>query len=205
RKHRVERDRLPALSAQLNDRLASLDNHQHRLQELNATVEEHAAEWRAAAQALSKARQQAAKALSARVESRLAELGMDTARLDLVDEPNAQTVPGSPGMERIAIEFSANPGQPLQPLSRVASGGELSRVALALMIADDRPQGAKTRIFDEVDAGVGGETAHAVGRFLRQAAAVGQAMCVTLLAQVAACADHQLRVHKDKGSDSTLV
>jgi DNA repair protein RecN (Recombination protein N) len=78
-------------------------------------------------------------------------------------------------------------------------------VALALMIAEDRERAPVTRVFDEVDAGVGGETAHAVGRFLRAASGTGQAMCVTHLAQVAACADHQISVIKERSGDATAL
>jgi DNA repair protein RecN (Recombination protein N) len=132
---------------------------------------------------------------------------MDQASLAFQVTPDAGSAPTAHGLDRIAIEFSANPGQPPRPLAKVASGGELSRVALALMIACGHRQGPHTRIFDEVDAGVGGETAHAVGRFLRQAAGEGQALCVTHLAQVAACADHQLRVIKfsENGTTTTRI
>ncbi|NBD95577.1 MAG: DNA repair protein RecN [Gammaproteobacteria bacterium] len=203
RKHRVQPGELPDLTAKLSDRLETLENQGERREELVRAVERAGEDWRSSAQALSQSRKKAAKALSSLVTKCLGELGMDTASLSFRVDPDAKATPARQGMDRVTIEFSANPGQPLQPLSKVASGGELSRVALALMIAADRREGPKTRIFDEVDAGVGGETAHAVGRFLREAAGAGQAMCVTHLAQVAACADHQMRVRKQKGKGAT--
>ncbi|HSH27042.1 MAG TPA: DNA repair protein RecN [Wenzhouxiangella sp.] len=205
RKHRVRPAGLPELSAQLAERLASLENHDERRAQLVERLDQAASDWREAAAALSQARAAAAKKLAGGIGERLSELGMDTARIEFEVEPDQQAAPSANGMDRVRIGFSANPGQPLQPLSKVASGGELSRVALAVMIASGGRDGPKTRIFDEVDAGVGGETAHAVGRFLREAAGAGQAMCVTHLAQVAARADHQLRVRKDTSRGATAL
>ena len=101
--------------------------------------------------------------------------------------------------------FSANPGQSPKPVKRVASGGELSRLSLALIIAAGEQARGRVRIFDEIDAGIGGETAHSVGRFLKQASAAGQAFCVTHLAQVAARADYQLQVDKKTAGRSTRI
>jgi DNA repair protein RecN (Recombination protein N) len=205
RKHRIQPAEIPALFDRLAERLDSLENEGERREALAGQLERCERAWREAARALSRSRADAAERLSKRVAERLADLGMDTASLRFEVEPDAEAAPARHGLDRVSIVFSANPGQPLQPLSRVASGGELSRVALALMIAADGGTGPNTRIFDEVDAGVGGETAHAVGRFLREAAGSGQAMCVTHLAQVAACADHQVRVRKEKGKDATAL
>jgi len=205
RKHRVRPDELPALTTRLSQRLDSLDNQGERREQLARALERSTDDWRKAAKALSTARKKVADTLSAAVTARLGELGMEAASIHFEVEPDSDAAPAQHGMDQVRIELSANPGQPMQPLSRVASGGELSRVALALMIAVDPQDGPTTRIFDEVDAGVGGETAHAVGRFLHQAAGAGQAMCVTHLAQVAACADHQLRVRKETGQGATVL
>lgn len=207
RKHRVDPGNLPALAAKLNERLDRLEHQGERRIQLERAMDDAEQGWRKEAQGLSKARAKAAESLSARACECLAELGMDRASLAFDVRPDPDGKPNAHGYDRIAIEFTANPGQPPRALAKVASGGELSRVALALMIATGHRQGPHTRIFDEVDAGVGGETAHAVGRFLRQAAGKGQALCVTHLAQVAACADHQLRVTKqsDNGATSTRI
>src|SRR5690625_7728851 len=106
---------------------------------------------------------------------------MDTARLEFAVDRMDNATPAAHGMDRIEMLFSANPGQPPRALSRVASGGELSRIELALMISACGDFGPPTRISDEVDAGVGGETDHAVLRLLRVAAGGGQAMWVTPL------------------------
>jgi DNA repair protein RecN (Recombination protein N) len=207
RKHRIEPGELPALATALSARLDRLEHQGERRGELEGAVETAELAWRKHAGALSAARAKAARSLSARACECLAELGMDQASLAFRVTPDAGSAPTAHGLDRIAIEFSANPGQPPRPLAKVASGGELSRVALALMIACGHRQGPHTRIFDEVDAGVGGETAHAVGRFLCQAAGEGQALCVTHLAQVAACADHQMRVIKcsENGATTTRI
>jgi DNA repair protein RecN (Recombination protein N) len=205
RKHRVQPSELPELTARLSERLERLENQGERRDEL-ASAEAHARrEWLAAADRLSEARRTAADALSEEVDARLAELGMDTARVSFEIESRPEPDPAEHGRDRVSIGFTANPGASPQPLARVASGGELSRVALALMIAEDRERAPVTRVFDEVDAGVGGETAHAVGRFLRAAAGAGQAMCVTHLAQVAACADHQISVIKERAGNTTAL
>ncbi len=205
RKHRIQPPALPELTERLRARLDRLDNQDSQRQKLlsNLTASEQA--WRQAAAELSAARLKAAAALTKEVNAHLAELGMDQARMEITVQADPQSRPGRHGHDRIGITFSANPGIPLKPLSKVASGGELSRVSLALMIAARPSQGPLVRVFDEVDAGIGGETAHVVGRFLREAAGAGQAFCVTHLAQVAACAEHQFRVHKTSKGSTTGV
>jgi DNA repair protein RecN (Recombination protein N) len=207
RKHRVNPPDLPDLTASLSDRLDRLENQGERRERLERELAEARQAWRNQAEKLSQARVKNGKALSKSAAECLTRLGMEQAQLKFCVHSDPDAPPSAHGLDRIRIEFSANPGQSTRPLARVASGGELSRIALALMIATGHRQGPQTRIFDEVDAGVGGETAHAVGQFLRRAAGDGQALCVTHLAQVAACADHQVRVVKDntKGATSTRV
>ena len=205
RKHRVEPDALPELTDTLSGRFARQENQDEQRITLDATLDQALQQWRKAALALSQARQQAAKRLGQDVSALLAELGMDQAKLIFEVGHDDQAEPAHHGADRIRILFSANPGQPPRSLARVASGGELSRVSLALMIAARPKRGPVVRIFDEVDAGIGGQTARVVGAFLRQVAAGGQAFCVTHLAQVAACADHQFRVAKSAGQRQTHV
>jgi DNA repair protein RecN (Recombination protein N) len=103
------------------------------------------------------------------------------------------------------MKVSANPGMPPGPLKKVASGGELSRISLAIKVAARSGRVAATQVFDEVDAGIGGETAHAVGALLKSLSSAGQALCVTHLAQVAVFADRQLQVLKSSGDSDTRI
>ena len=205
RKHRVDPERLPALALELRTRLDKLEDQDQERQRLAQALSSALADWQTSADRLRQARQQAADTLQSQVAASLKRLGMDRARLQILVERDSALAPSPHGQDRISILFSANPGQPPQSIGRVASGGELSRVSLALMIAARPHDGPTVRVFDEVDAGIGGETAAVVGRFLKQVADQGQAFCVTHLAQVAACADQQVRVSKRLGEDSTQL
>jgi len=147
-----------------------------------------------AARSLSKKRRTASKRLELAVERELKSLAMPNARFVIVW---TDVSPGrSAGVDRPDLSMSANPGEELQPLEKVASGGELSRVMLALrtVLAVDHPQ--KTLVFDEVDAGIGGKAAETVGQKLKELSSRYQVLCVTHLAQIAAFADHQYRIEK---------
>ncbi|MGY6631057.1 MAG: DNA repair protein RecN [Wenzhouxiangella sp.] len=204
RKHRVDPGELPGLARELRQRLERFDNQDQERQTLQSQLAQALTQWQTAAAALHDARSHSAAVLEQRILERLGELGMDKARFQIAVEALPEAPPSPHGGDRIEILFSANPGQPLRSLGRVASGGELSRVSLAMMIAADQ-QAPRVRVFDEVDAGIGGETAGVVGRFLRQAADSGQAFCVTHLAQVAAYADHQINVRKTASQEHTGV
>jgi len=205
RKHRIQPAELPDMHRQLAARLEQVDDQDSRRSQLESDLDRARESWREAARRLSQARKVVAEELATEVTGLLGELGMDTARIRFEVSPDAAAAPAVHGQDQIEILFTANPGQSLRPLSRVASGGELSRVSLALMVATRPTRGPASRVFDEVDAGIGGETAHVVGRFLRQAAGDGQAFCVTHLAQVAACADHQLSVRKRHEGEATRI
>ncbi|MBB6086026.1 DNA repair protein RecN [Wenzhouxiangella marina] len=205
RKHRVEPAELPELTQRLQERLDRLENQGEEREQLERARDRALETWRRCARALYEAREQAGKALAAEVDRHLAELGMDHARLRFDIEHDEQARPAVHGADRVRILFAANPGQEPKPLTRVASGGELSRVSLALMIAVKPERGPVVRIFDEVDAGIGGQTAAVVGDFLRRVAGQGQAFCVTHLAQVAACASHQFQVSKASQKGKTQI
>ncbi|HMB60466.1 MAG TPA: DNA repair protein RecN, partial [Xanthomonadales bacterium] len=146
-----------------------------------------------------------AEGLSKAVSELMQVLGMEGGIFELKIEHDPEAAPSRRGDDRLDLRVSANPGIPPAPLKKVASGGELSRISLAVKVASSAGQSAPTQVFDEVDAGIGGETANSVGRLLQSVAAHGQALCVTHLAQVAVCADQQFRVVKDASAAATQV
>jgi DNA repair protein RecN (Recombination protein N) len=133
------------------------------------------------------------------------ELAMEGGVLEIDVQLEADAKPSLRGDDRIALRVSANRDAEPGPLRKVASGGELSRISLAIKIASRREEGSDTQVFDEVDAGIGGATATTVGSLLKRLAAGGQALCVTHLAQVAVFADCQLQVQKATDDGSTRV
>jgi DNA repair protein RecN (Recombination protein N) len=199
--------------------LAALTSHEETRARLRAELEAARAQAAKAADALSAARKKAARTLGLRVEKALAELAMKGARLEAQVTPIAPRDGddpafvfdgkrlGSSGWDRTEILLAANPGEDARPLHRVASGGELSRIMLALKRILSRADQVATYVFDEVDAGIGGAVADVVGQQIRQVAGEKQVVCITHLAQIAAYADVQFRVEKGeaKGRVSTLV
>jgi DNA repair protein RecN (Recombination protein N) len=161
----------------------------------------------AAARALSSRRREAAKKWSALVSRGLKPLGLGHARLEFVIEPRpAEPSSLAPhGIDEVSIRFTANPGEPLRPLQRIASGGELSRVMLALKTALEAQDRVDVLIFDEVDSGIGGAVAQAVGERLRRLARHRQIVCVTHLPMIAALATHHFRVLKQVAGGRTVV
>jgi DNA repair protein RecN (Recombination protein N) len=208
RKHRVAPDELPALTERLVARLDNLDHQDQQREQLTKAKQAAEDRWRKAALTLSEQRHAVAKQLSQSVTNSLGLLGMTHATLAIEVHPQSDKKPSLHGLDELEILFTANPGHPPRPLAKVASGGELSRVALALMLAIGDKDTAMTRVFDEVDAGIGGETAHCVGDFLAQLGRKhqdnGQALCVTHLPQVAARADHHFQVIKDQKQQTSI-
>jgi DNA repair protein RecN (Recombination protein N) len=164
---------------------------------------EHTAEacFRDVAKKLSALRTKTAKLLSAAVTAGMQELAMAGGRFEIALE----VLPGgsSAGLETVEFQVSANAGQPLRPLAKVASGGELSRIGLALQVIASQANPAGTLIFDEVDVGIGGRVAEIVGRMLRQLGGSRQVLCVTHLPQVAAQADWQWSIAKQTRNGAT--
>jgi DNA repair protein RecN (Recombination protein N) len=150
------------------------------------------------ARTLGKARKQAAPRLAQAVTQAMQGLGMQGGRFEVALEPLAE--PGRAGLEDIAFLVSGHTGSTPRPIGKVASGGELSRIALAIAVTTSQLGAAQTLIFDEVDAGVGGAVAETVGRLMKQLGRVRQVLAVTHLPQVAACADHHLLVAKHQTS-----
>ncbi|MCP5437888.1 MAG: DNA repair protein RecN [Chromatiaceae bacterium] len=195
RKHRVDPDQLMDLLQRLRDEAQALANADHDLIRLQHAVDETEKAYLNAAARLSTARRKAAEALSGTVTASMQTLGMRGGRLRVACEADNQR-PGPSGIDRVTFLVAANPGQPEAPLSDVASGGELSRISLAIQVATANCGSVPTLIFDEVDVGIGGAVAEIVGQLLRRLARDRQVLCVTHLPQVASQAHHQLRVHK---------
>ena len=205
RKHRRAPEDLPALRRELRARLERIDGAAEAREAAAQALDRARSAWLDAARELHDHRRTLAGQRAATVGEALAALGMETARLEFAIEFDEAAEVAEHGADRIEILFSANPGQPPRSLKRVASGGELSRLSLAMIIASAEPAAGLVRIFDEIDAGVGGETAHKVGEFLQRAGEGGQAFCVTHLAQVAARAQRQFRVLKRTEGGETRV
>ena len=196
RKHRVAPAGLPAQLDLLCEELRQLENSEVTLAGLEQRLAVTRKEYAAAAAALTKARVAAAGRLAKAVSSLMALLGMPGGRLQIDVETDAGGDPAPAGADRVDFLVSANPGQPVRPIGKVASGGELSRISLAVQVAAAHGVARTCMIFDEVDAGVGGAVAEMVGRQLGELGSRGQVLCVTHLAQVASQASHQVRVAK---------
>jgi len=200
RKHRVEPDRLAALGEQMRSQLAAIEAGGEHIAELEQQLVAARETYAAAADALRTQRQEAAARLDAAVAAELAPLKLDTARFRTAI---AAAEPGPSGTDRIEFEVSTNPGAPFGPLTRIASGGELSRFILALKVALAEAGSAATMIFDEVDRGVGGAVASAIGERLAQLAERSQVLVVTHSPQVAARASNHYRIEKKHGDGGT--
>jgi DNA repair protein RecN (Recombination protein N) len=195
RKHRLSVLDLPAQLVSVEQELRSLENAELSLAEFERQLATLTAEYRAAAAGLTQARQHAAQGLSKQISALMQSLGMAGGRFAVSVLPT-QAEFGPHGTDEIEFLVSANPGQPLKGLAKVASGGELSRISLAVQVAAAAKASSFVMVFDEVDAGIGGGIAEIVGRQLRELGERSQVLCVTHLAQVAAQAHRQFRVVK---------
>ncbi|CAG0999451.1 DNA repair protein RecN [Burkholderiales bacterium] len=204
RKHRVRPEELCDLRLATAERLAALEAAADLpAQEREAVAAE--VSYRQLAEVLGQGRAQAATELSRRVSLAMQNLALAGAALEVALVPREEGT--SCGLEDIEFRFRAHPQQPAGPLSRVASGGELSRLSLAIQVVTSEVAQVPTLVFDEVDAGIGGGVAVTVGRLLQELGARRQVLCVTHLPQVAACADEQWQVSKaaDGGGMATRL
>ncbi|MEI7038122.1 DNA repair protein RecN [Fulvimonas yonginensis] len=204
----ARRHRLPV--AELHERLGALQAELAELEGAGDALDRLTAErtrlergYAEAAEALSQARRQAAERLGGEVSALMGELGMAGGRLVVALEPVAGDEPDPQGRERCELLVSANPGQPPRPLRKVASGGELARISLAIEVATLGKDSIGCMVFDEVDTGIGGAVAEVVGQKLRALGAQRQVLCVTHLPQVAAQGHAHLRVSKHSDGDGT--
>lgn len=204
RKHGCDVDELIERSEQMRLELEGLDGAEETLAELEAEARRLRARCSELADELHERRAAAGDGLAAAIVAELEALHIPNARLEVVLRPltgdgdgdGDDAALGPRGRDRAELQFSANPGEPLAPLNKVASGGELSRVLLAVKSVLSTEQRVATYVFDEVDAGVGGAVAEAIGQRLKAAAASHQVLCITHLPQIAAFADAHFRVQK---------
>ncbi len=203
RKHHIKPDELPEKHQQLKDELDKLEHAETRLEGLQDDIATKLASYNKLAKKLTTSRTKHAALLSKYVTEHMQELGMPGGRFEIDLEAREANTPSALGMEKIIFTVSANPGQPAKALNKVASGGELSRISLAIQVVLADNVHIPTLIFDEVDVGIGGGVAEIVGSRLRALAENRQVLCVTHLAQVAAQAHNHLQVSKTRSKDTT--
>ena len=194
RKHRVEAAHLLDLQEKLASEFEQLERLEASIEQVKKGLDSAEARFASASKKLSSARRGAAQKLSEGITTLMQTLGMPGGRFVVTVKPAAN--PAAPGSDEIEFLVSANPGQPPRPLSKVASGGELSRISLAVQVAAVQDETIPCLVFDEVDAGVGGGVAEIVGRQLRALGERAQVLCVTHLPQVASQAHAHVRVAK---------
>jgi len=204
RKHRISPEDLPEFHERQSAELAELDGGEGSLEKLEEKLESQRKGFDELAGKLSKVRAKAAADLDQRIAGELAQLSMPAVQFVTHLNRNNQDEPAPHGLEEIEFLVSANPGQPARPLAKVASGGELSRISLAIQVVVAQTSTTPTLIFDEVDVGIGGGTAEVVGKLLRSLGANGQVICVTHLPQVAAQCHQHLFVSKFTQQDATF-
>jgi DNA repair protein RecN (Recombination protein N) len=203
RKHRVTADELPELADRMRAEHDELSHAEERGQELEERAVAARAEYRKQAKSLSKARQKAADRFAAAVTDAMHGLGMPGGVFQVQLTPLDDDAAKSWGLDQIDFLISANPGQAPQSLAKIASGGELSRMSLAIQVIASDGSAIPTMVFDEVDSGVGGGVAEMVGRRLQELGANRQVLCVTHLPQVASLADQHFRISKVTDGKST--
>ena len=200
RKYRIEPETLPAKLTETAEALQQLEAAAD-IAALQQAAEQQQARYQEIAAQLSEKRAQAAQTLAAETTLRMQELSMAGADFHIALLPGE---PGAHGLEHIQYQVAANKGNPLRPLNKVASGGELARISLALQVVTSQYAPVPTLIFDEVDTGIGGGVAETVGKALRALGKRHQVLAVTHLPQVAACGEHHWQVKKHLADDKTI-
>ncbi len=205
RKHRVPVEELNLHVTSLRDELEQLRNAGERLGHLQEELKQLASRYQEQASSLAKARVSTSTRMTMAVTALMDELGMRGGRFEIEWEPTGSANPDPNGTERCEFLVSANAGQPPRPLRKIASGGELSRISLAIEVAALGLDAVGTMVFDEVDSGIGGAIAEVVGQKLRRLGSERQVLCVTHLPQVAAQGHAQLRVSKASAKSATTT
>ena len=204
RKHKIKPETLPEHLELLTTQLNQLEGGQEQHDLLQKRKDEMIAYYFKQAEELGKKRRTAAEKISSAITEKMHELGMG-GKFNVDIEPLENDTPHQYGMDKVTFLVTTNPGQPLRPITKVASGGELSRLSLAIQIIGSKDSGVNTLIFDEVDAGISGGIAEIVGKLLFSLAEHRQILCVTHLAQVASCGHHHLRVSKETQNNETFT
>lgn len=203
RKHKVAPEKLNSHFLALKARLDLLESGQSQLNDLHNQEQHILQTYHNAAEKLYLSRQQAAKKLNHLVTENMRQLGMPGGQFAIDILHQIDSTPTMHGLDKVEFLVSANPGQPLQPLAKVASGGELSRISLAIQVITAQAVATPTLVFDEVDVGIGGGTAEIVGKLLRKLGDHAQVLCITHLPQVAAQGHYHLRIHKETRDGNT--
>ena len=204
RKHHVSLEQLPQHFESLQEELTQLHADESELLQIEQAYQDAVSDYQQKAGKLTKSRQKIAKQLQKLISEKIQGLAMEGGQLSIQLSPLDNQFSAN-GAETIEFLVSANPGQPLQPLNKVASGGELSRISLAIAVITAEQQLVPSIIFDEVDVGIGGGTAETVGKLLNELAEQRQVICVTHQPQVASCGDQHLVASKTKQVNSTTT
>ena len=207
RKHHIQPSQLSQLHQDLLNELNSIIGSDEEIEQLQTQADSFLKQYQQQAAKLSKKRKTAANKLEKQVEQQLAQLSMENCQFRILLTPYDDNTPRSFGNEEIAFLVSTNPGQEPQALAKIASGGELSRISLAIQVITAKTSATPTMVFDEVDVGIGGAIAEVVGNLLHELGERGQVLCVTHQPQVASKGNHHLYVSKatTKNSVSTCL
>ena len=205
RKHRVEAEELVSLLPTLQQERDTLEQADIKLDGLHKQIQQSRDAFTKSATKLSQSRKKTAKQLSEKISDAMQSLSLQGGKFEVQLETLPEARWNAQGCEQTEFLVSANPGQPLKPLVKVASGGELSRISLAIQVITAQAARIPTLIFDEVDVGIGGRVAEIVGLQLRALGQHRQVVCVTHLPQVAALGHHHLQVSKQTGKDTTVT
>ncbi len=205
RKHKIEPELLPDKLIELEHQLMKLTGPMKNPEQIQIAMDEAAARYDKLAKKITAARKKSAKAMSKQITSELQQLGMEGSEFSIELTSRASDEKRQSGMEMIEFVISTNPGQPSAALNKVVSGGELSRVSLAIQLIAAAKMKFPTLIFDEVDAGIGGDTANTVGKLLKNLGSNCQVFCITHLAQVACHGQQHLYISKSVAGDKTAT
>lgn len=205
RKHHVEIEQLPAHYLKLSEELVELSNNDVQQAQLQQKVTAKEAICRDICEKLHQRREKAASPLAKQITDSIQQLAIPAGRIEVQVQRYADNRITESGTDQIRLLVATNPGQPAGELVKVASGGELARISLAIQVVTAGKRSVPTLIFDEVDVGIGGSVAEVVGQHLRKLASSQQVICITHLPQVAAQAHHQLQVNKKHLKDSTHI